>query len=86
MFKKGETMKEDELKEVLRKHKLWLEGKKGGVRCDLRSADLKGADLRGADLEGAYLEGAYLEGADLYNTSILTFSLGKHFAFFMRDT
>ena len=65
--------------------------------ADLKGADLRGANLRGANLEGAILEGAdfrnadlrsadlegaNLEGAYLYNTSILTFSLGKHFAFF----
>ena len=65
----------EELEVFLRKHKLWLEDKKGGERADLREADLRGADLQGADLreadlqgaylQGAYLRGAYLQGADL---------------------
>lgn len=41
--------------DVLKKHKLWLEGKEGG----------EGADLTGTDLRRAYLRRAYLTGADL---------------------
>ena len=48
----------------------------------LRDADLRDADLRGAYLIGADLEGVDLRGADLYNTSIITFQGGKHFAFY----
>ena len=36
------------------------------------SVNLKGADLAGANLEGAIIN----------NTSIITFSLGKHFGFY----
>lgn len=50
----------EELKKILNKHKLWLEGKEGG-EC----ADLSDAYLRGANLRGAYLSGADLSGADL---------------------
>jgi uncharacterized protein YjbI with pentapeptide repeats len=53
------------LKEILDKHKMWLEGAKGGVRANLSDADLSGAYLSGADLSGAYLSGAYLSDADL---------------------
>ena len=49
----------EELEVFLRKHKLWLECKKGGER-----ADLQGADLRGAYLQGAYLQRADLRGAE----------------------
>ena len=45
-------------------------------------ANLKGAYLKGADLKGANLYGADLEGADLYNTSIVSFQLGKHFGYY----
>lgn len=68
-------MKPTELSEILKKHKLWLEGKEGGQRADLRGAylrdadlrdaDLRCADLRYADLRCADLRGAYLRGADL---------------------
>jgi len=55
--------------------------------ADLRNANLKGANLRRANLRGAQLTGANLKGAglkdaDLFNTSILSFQLGKHFAFY----
>ena len=53
------------MQEILRLHKLWLEGDPSGVRADLRDADLRGADLEGAHLRFANLEGANLEGADL---------------------
>ena len=78
------TMTQEQLDEVLRKHKLWMEDK-GGARADLSGADLRGADLRGAnlreavlgdvDLRGAYLRGtylraAYLRGADLRGVAL----------------
>ena len=56
---------QEELEVFLRKHKLWLENKKGGERADLSGADLSEADLSGANLSGADLSGANLSGADL---------------------
>ena len=73
-------MEQEQLKEVFRLHKLWLEDHKDGVRANLiganlrtanlRTADLRWANLRqvnliGANLIGTNLEGAYLGGADL---------------------
>ena len=73
-------MKQTELNEILRKHKLWLDGDKNGSEAnlseadlskadlseaDLRWADLSEANLRWADLSGADLSGANLSGADL---------------------
>lgn len=58
-------MTKERLNEILEKNKLWLEGKEGGVRANLRDADLRNADLRGADLYGADLRNANLYGADL---------------------
>ncbi len=55
----------DELKEILRKHTLWVECKEGGERANLLGADLRGAHLREADLRGANLLGADLLGAHL---------------------
>ena len=46
------------LKEVLEKHKGWLNGKEDGKKADLRGADLRGADLSGADLSEADLSEA----------------------------
>jgi len=63
-------MKADQLKEVLRLHKLWLQDDSAGKRADLRAnlirADLRGADLRGADLRGVDLRGANLHCANLH--------------------
>ena len=64
------TISNDDLKEILRKHALWLnndpEGEKAGLRwADLDEADLYKADLTGADLRGAYLYKADLSGAGL---------------------
>ena len=65
----------EELAEILRKHKLWLqedpEGECADLRCaDLSRAQLSGAQLNyarlnGADLSRAQLSGAHLNGADL---------------------
>ena len=74
-----------DLKEILRKHLMWLRGEDGGERADLCDADLCdadlcdadlcdanlcGANLRGADLRGADLRGANLRGADLFGASL----------------
>ena len=63
------TISSDELKEILRLHKMWLSGEDGGLRAALRGADLRGANLRWADLVGADLRGAILRDADLHGTS-----------------
>ena len=59
-----------DLKEVLEKHKKWLNNKPGGKRVDLQDADLRGADLRGADLRGADLRFADLRGTDLQRADL----------------
>ena len=58
-------MKAEELKEVLRLHKLWLADDFGGARANLSSASLIGADLSGAHLCSANLSDANLSGANL---------------------
>ena len=61
-------MTQEEIREVLTRHKRWLEESEGWSeydRADLRGVNLRGADLRGADLRGADLRGANLRGADL---------------------
>ena len=60
----------DELAEVLRLHKLWLDNEEGGQGADLQGADLQGADLQGADLQGADLRRADLQGADLQDANL----------------
>ena len=61
---------QEELEVFLRKHKLWLDGNKDGVRANLEGANLEGANLRGANLEGANLGGANLEGANLRGANL----------------
>lgn len=55
----------ERLAEILRLHEMWLAGKEGGVRADLRNVDLSEADLHGAVLRGAKLTNAKLRNADL---------------------
>ena len=64
-----------DLKEILRKHLMWLREEDGGERADLcganlRYANLRGADLCGANLRGANLCGANLRGADLCGANL----------------
>lgn len=74
-----------ELKEILKKHKLWLEDNPEGAKADLsevdlnnvdfhcmdlRYADLRHTNLFGANLCHADLTGAILYGADLSNADL----------------
>jgi uncharacterized protein YjbI with pentapeptide repeats len=76
-------VKQEELNEYLRLHKLWIENDPEGKIADLYGANLSGANLSGANLSradlsranlsgaylsGANLSGAYLSGANLKNT------------------
>jgi hypothetical protein len=63
-------MKQEELNEILRLHKLWLANEEGGAKANLKGADLKGAELECADLKGANLEGADLKGANLADADL----------------
>ena len=60
----------NELQEILEKHKLWLQDRIKGKRADLSGADfseanLKGANLRNADLRNADFSGVNFRNADL---------------------
>ena len=68
-------MNANELKNILKLHKKWLNNEEGGLKANLRGAILYRADLRGAilyrvDLRGADLRGANLRGADLRETNL----------------
>src|SRR5574343_272463 len=63
-------MNSNELKEVLDKHTLFLKGKDGGERADLRYANLNDANLIDADLRYADLRYADLSGADLIDANL----------------
>ena len=71
---------QEELNEILKKHKMWLKDKESGKRADLRGVNLsyadlsyvylKDANLSYADLSGANLWNANLSGTNLYNTDL----------------
>ena len=68
-------MEQKKLDEILRLHKMWLNGEEEGERANLRDANLQGASLqdaalRGADLRGAALRGAALRGAALRDANL----------------
>ena len=64
------TISNNDLKEILRKHVLWLNDDPEGERADLRWADLSEADLSEADLRGVCLYKANLRGANLYKANL----------------
>lgn len=47
---------QEQLDEILKKHKKWLDGEDGGERADLTNTDLTYADLTYADLTNADLD------------------------------
>ena len=66
-------MTQEEIREVLEKHKRWLNESEGWSeedRANLSRANLSGADLSRANLSGADLSGADLYGADLYRADL----------------
>lgn len=63
-------MDKNHLREILEKHKQWLDGLPDGKRADLRRADLQGADLQNADLRRADLWRADLQYADLRGANL----------------
>ena len=64
------TISNDDLKEILRKHALWVMGDPKGERANLREANLIGANLYRANLIGANLRCADLRCADLYRANL----------------
>jgi len=62
-------MKAEELKEILRLHKLWIDGDLSGSRANLSGAYLYCANLSGANLYRADLSGANLSDANLYRAN-----------------
>ena len=71
--KKKVQYTEAELKEILVRHRHWLDEDCEGwreMRANIRGTDLQGADLRGAWLEYADLEGANLRGANLMGANL----------------
>ena len=48
----------DELKTILKKHMMWLNGENGGERAALSGSDLRGSNLSGSNLSGSDLSGS----------------------------
>jgi len=69
------TYTPEELKEIVRLHKMWLRRKEGGVMADLRGAYLPRVDLSGVDLSGANLVNANLAGATLQRVNLCNVNL-----------
>lgn len=62
----------DEIREILRKHELWLKGDKRGEQADFHNCSFAEEDLSGINLSHVSFGDANLfdvnfEGADLYN-------------------
>ena len=80
-------MEASKLKEILEKHKMWINGEEGGEKADLKETDLRRLDLNGAnlkfadlseaDLRGANLIGANLIGADLRGVNLICTDLSE---------
>jgi hypothetical protein len=63
-------MTPEQLTEILRLHKAWLNNEPNGVRADLSGANLREANLRASDLRGANLSGSDLSGSDLSGSDL----------------
>ena len=61
------TITDEELQDILAKHKKWLNDEVGGVRADLRNVDLSYADMKSANLQSADLQDATFAHANLTN-------------------
>ena len=64
-------MKQTEINEILRKHKLWLDDDDCGERANMRLADMRYANLESANLKCANLERANLRFANLRFVNLL---------------
>ena len=60
----------DELKTILKKHMMWLNGEDGGEKADLSGSDLRGSDLSGSDLRWSNLRGSDLRGSVLSRSDL----------------
>jgi hypothetical protein len=65
-----EPMTPEQIREILRLHKLWLDQDPQGIKANLQRANLQRADLQNANLQGANLQRANLQGADLYGANL----------------
>lgn len=65
------TISRDELNEIIRLHKKWLESNGNhGERADLRNADIRGADITYQDLNRVNFGGSIITNCDFTGTDL----------------
>ena len=69
------NISKEELKEILKKHEMWLKDEESGERANLSNADLSSVNLWNANLIYADLNGANLSNADLWNANLTSADL-----------
>ena len=65
----------EKLKEIIEKHKKWLDNEKDGEKANLQGADLRSANLQDANLQGTDLWIAYLQRTDLRSANLRSANL-----------
>ena len=60
----------EELTEIIRLHKMWLNDEDGGIKANISHSNLRGSDLRGSNLSGSNLSGSNLSGSDLSGSNL----------------
>jgi len=63
-------MKQEQLDEIIQKHKLWLNNNAEGERANLKYVNLEDANLEDANLEDANLRDANFEDANLERANL----------------
>ena len=64
------NISQEELKEILKKHEMWLKDEEGGKRANLSYVNLSNADLSHANLRAANLSYVNLSNADLSHANL----------------
>lgn len=64
------NISQEELKEILKKHEMWLNDEEGGKCADLSYVDLKCVDLSYTNLRAANLMGINLNDSNLHNADL----------------
>jgi hypothetical protein len=82
MNSRGLKMTKEELKEILKLHKLWLDNDPKGVRSTLSRDALRGIDVSRAELRGYQLLIAKLIG---FNVNFTSLTGSKHTIHYFKD-
>lgn len=71
----GPSVSQQELNEIVKLHKFFLEGEMGGRRAILKNTDMSDLSLRGQDLRQADFTGCNMSGMDLHSANFQEASL-----------